>query len=75
MKGPTQVLLHDDCQVVIDGCEARCLLKTLQKAGIEVDLSYALDEDFGLEKGPGPEFDEQEMLEVAERIKRDLEQR
>ena len=69
-----QVLLHDDYQVAIDGCKARCPLRTFQKAGIKIDLSYALDEDFGLEKSAGLEFDEKEMLKVAERIKRDIEE-
>jgi len=73
VEGATQVLLYDDYQVVIDGCSERCLLKTLEKAGVKVDLAYALDEDFGLEKAPGPDFDEQEMLKVAARIKHDIE--
>lgn len=72
VEGPTQVLLYDEFQAVIDGCKARCLKKTLEKAGIKVGLCYALDEDFGIEKKPGPDFDEQEMLHVAERIKEDI---
>jgi len=74
VEGPTQVLLHDEYQVVIDGCKARCLLKTLKKAGIKVDLAYALDEDFGLEKAPGPDFDEEAMKRVAEKIKKDVQE-
>jgi len=65
--------LHNDYQIVIDGYKARCLLKTLEKAGIKVDLAYALDEDFGLEKTPGPEFDEEAMKRVAEKIKNDIQ--
>ena len=73
VEGPLQVLLHDDYQVVIDGCKERCLLKSLEKAGVRVDLAYALDEDFGLEKAPGPGFDEKTMERVADRIKKDIE--
>ena len=74
VEGATQVLLRDDYQVVIDGCKERCLLKTLQKAGVEVDLAYALDEDFGLEKAAGPDFDESVMERVAEKIKKDIQE-
>ena len=74
VEGATQVLLHDDYQVVIDGCKERCLLKTLQKAGVEVDLAYALDEDFGLEKAAGPDFDESVMERGAEKIKKDIQE-
>lgn len=74
VEGPAQVLLHDDYQVVIDGCKERCLLKTMEKAGIKVDLAYALDEDFGLDKAPGPDFEEQKMLKIAARIKRDIQE-
>ena len=72
IEGPTQVVLYDDYQVVIDGCEARCLAKTLAKAGVKVDLSYALDEDFHLEKTPGPDFDEEKMKEIAQKIIADV---
>jgi len=44
IEGPTQVLLHDDYHVVIDGC------KSYEKLGLKVDLSYALDEHFSCEK-------------------------
>ena len=73
MEGPTQVLLYDDYQVVIDGCADRCLLKTLQKAGVKVDLAYALDEDFGLDKAAGPDFDEATMNRIADKIKADIQ--
>jgi len=72
VEGPTQVLLYDDFQVVIDGCKDRCLKKTMERIGIRVDLSYALDEDFGIDKERGPEFDEQKMLEVAKQIKEEI---
>ena len=72
LEGPSQVLLHDDYQVVIDGCKERCLLKTMEKAGVKVDLAYALDEDFGLEKAPGPDFNEEAMRKVANRINQDI---
>ncbi len=75
IEGPTQVLLYDDYNVVIDGCKARCLKKTFEKAGIKVDLSYALDEDFGLTKSAGPDFDEEKMKEIAEKIIKDIEEK
>ena len=68
IEGPTQVLLHDDFHVVIDGCKARCLAKSYEKLGLKVDLSYALDEHFSCEKKPGPDFDEEKMKEIAEKI-------
>lgn len=47
--------------------------KTLEKAGIKVDLSYALDEDFGLGKHPQPaQFNKEDMLKVADRIQKDI---
>lgn len=73
VEGPTQVLLHDDYHVVIDGCKARCLAKTYEKAGLSVTLSYALDEDFGAEKQPGPDFDEERVQAIAEKIIHDIE--
>ena len=72
IEGPSQVLLYDDYQVVIDGCEARCLAKSLAKAGVKVDLSYTLDEDFQLEKKPGPDFDEVSMQKISQRIIADI---
>ena len=72
IEGPSQVLLYDDYQVTIDGCKERCLKRTLEKANVKVDLSYALDEDFGLEKKQGPDYDEETMLKMAEKIKADI---
>lgn len=72
IEGPTQVILYDDYQVVIDGCKARCLKKTMETAGIKVDLSYAIDEDFGVEKDSTIEFDEKKMKEIAQKIISDI---
>jgi len=72
VEGPSQVLYYDDFQVTIDGCKAKCLAKTIEKGGLKVDLSYALDEDFGLEKLKGPDFDEQKMKEIAAIIIEDI---
>ncbi len=75
VEGPSQVLLHDDYNITIDGCSDRCLAKTLEKAGMTVHLSYALDEDFGLEKHPQPaEFAQETMLKVSEKIIRDIQE-
>ncbi len=73
VEGPTQVLLHDDYHVVIDGCEARCLAKSYEKLGLEVTLSYALDEHFSCEKKPGPRFNESKMKEIADHIMKDIQ--
>ena len=72
VEGPSQVMLHDDFQVVIDGCKGRCLALSYEKFGLVVDLHYVLDEDFGLEKKPGPDFDEQKMNEIADRMIQDI---
>ena len=72
VEGPGQTLMHDDFQIVIDGCSERCLKKTMEKAGVKVDLAYALDEDFGLEKHPQPTpFKQEDLLRVADTIEKD----
>ncbi len=72
VEGPSQVMLYDEYQVVIDGCKGKCLALTNKKAGLSVDLHYVLDEDYGLEKKPGPDFDEEKMNEIADRIIQDI---
>ena len=73
IEGPGQTLLHDDYQVVLDGCKSRCLAKTLEKAGVKVDLSYAMDEDFGLEKHPQPaKYSEEDLEKVVNKIVSDI---
>lgn len=63
VEGPSQVLLHDDYNITIDGCSDKCLARTLKKTDMTVHLEYALDEDFGLEKHPQPdEFEHNTML-------------
>jgi len=75
VEGPVQVLLHDDYQVVIDGCKARCLAKSIEKAGIKVDLSYAIDEDFGVPKESTIEFDNDKMKEITDKIINDIKEK
>lgn len=58
--------------MVIDGCNERCLAKTYEKLGLKVNLSYALNEHFSCEKKPGPDFDEEKMKEIAEKIIEDI---
>ncbi len=65
VEGPSQVLLHSDHHIVIDGCGDRCLTRTLERAGLKVDLSYAMDEDFGFEKHPQPAKFTQEQLDIV----------
>ena len=72
VEGPSQVMLYDDFQVVIDGCKGRCLALTYDKFGLPVDLHYVIGEDFSVEKKPGPDFDEQKMNEIADRIIQDI---
>ena len=74
VEGPSQVLLHSDHHVVIDGCKEHCLTKTLENAGLKVDLSYAMDEDFGLEKhGQPAKFREEDLKMVVDKIAEDIE--
>ena len=74
VEGPGQTLMYDDYQITIDGCKERCLAKTLEKAGIKVDLSYALDEDFGLEKHPQPaKYSKEDLEKVVKKIVEDVE--
>ncbi|BDU49938.1 putative zinc-binding protein [Haliovirga abyssi] len=73
VEGPSQVLMYDDYQIVIDGCKGACLRKSLEKAGIKIDLAYELDhEDYMTEKKAGPHFDEKKMLELTDIIERDI---
>jgi uncharacterized metal-binding protein len=72
VEGPTQVLLYDDYQVTIDGCNDLCLAKTLENRDIKIDLRYALDDDFGWQKQPGPDFDEEKMQQIAQQIIADI---
>ena len=73
VEGPSQVLLHSDHHVVIDGCGERCLTRSLEHAGLKVDLSYAMDEDFGLEKHPQPaKFKEEDLIRVGDKIIEDI---
>jgi len=73
VEGPSQVLLHSDHHVVLDGCKERCLTKTLEHAGIKVDLSYAMDEDFGLQKHPQPaQYSEEDLKKVVDKITKDI---
>ena len=74
VEGPSQTLLYDNFQIVLDGCKERCLKKTLEKAGIKVDLAYAMDEDFGFDKHPQPaKFTEEQVEIVVQRILKDIE--
>jgi len=75
VEGPSQVMLYDDYQVVIDGCKGKCLALSYEKVGLPVDLQYTLDEDFSLEKKPGPDFDEEKMNQIAEHIILDIQKR
>ena len=73
VEGSTQTILYDEIHIAIDGCKDCCLAKTFEKAGVKADLSYALDEDFGLEKHPQPAmFREEDLVKVGDKIVEDI---
>ena len=73
VEGPAQTILYDDYQIILDGCKLRCLTRTFEKAGIKVDLSYAMDEDFGFEKHPQPaKFSEEQLETVVKKVVEDI---
>ncbi len=76
VEGSSQVILHADYRIVIDGCKSRCLTKALESVGAKVTLSYAMDEDFGFEKHPQPAKYSQEQVEiVVSRVLDDLKKK
>lgn len=57
-----------DAIVVIDGCTESCVLKTIEKGGFKAALRIAPDDDYGVEKTPGIEYDEDVMNRIAEEV-------
>lgn len=57
-----------DAIVVIDGCNEACVLKTIEKGGFKAALRIAPDDDYGVEKTPGIEYDEETMNRIADDV-------
>ena len=65
---PAEKFEEADAIVVIDGCKEACVLETIRKAGFEAALRIAPDEDYGVEKQPGLDFDREVMERIAEDV-------
>ncbi len=57
-----------DAIVVIDGCAESCVLETVKLGGFEPALRIAPDEDYGIEKIPGLDYDEETMNKIADDV-------
>ncbi|MCD6375543.1 MAG: putative zinc-binding protein [Caldisericaceae bacterium] len=62
---PAEKFEEADAIVVIDGCKEACVLETIKLGGFEPALRIAPDEDYGVEKTPGLDFDQKVMEEIA----------
>ena len=60
-------------RVALDGCEDRCVLKTLQKAGLPADVHVVLT-DLGIEKKPAEPNMITDGRKVVDAVKARLEQ-
>ncbi len=65
---PAEKFFEADAIVVIDGCNEACVLKTIEFAGLKPALRIAPDEDYGVEKTPGLNFDEKVMNNIADDV-------
>jgi len=54
-----------DAIVVIDGCTESCVLKTIETGDFKPALRIAPDEDYGVEKTPGLDYDQEVMNKIA----------
>ena len=57
-----------DAIVVIDGCTESCVLKTIENGGFKPALRIAPDEEYGVEKKPGLDYDEEVMNRIADDV-------
>lgn len=57
-----------DAIVVIDGCKEACVLKTIEKGGFRPALRITPDDDYGVEKTPGIEYDKEVMNRIADDV-------
>jgi len=65
---PAEKFREADAIVVIDGCKEACVLKTIEFGGFKAALRIAPDDDYGVEKTPGIEYDEKTMNHIAEDV-------
>lgn len=65
---PAMKFKEADAIVVIDGCKEACVLETIKLGGFKPALRIAPDEDYGVEKIPGLEFDKEVMEKIAEDV-------
>ncbi len=65
---PANKFYEADAVVVIDGCNEACVLKTIEAGGLKPALRIAPDEDYGVEKTPGLDFDEETMNRIADDV-------
>lgn len=59
---------ESDAIVVIDGCKESCVLETVKLGGFKPSLRISPDEDYGVEKTPGLDYDEDTMNKIAEDV-------
>jgi len=57
-----------DAIVVIDGCTESCVLETVKLGGFKPALRIAPDEDYGVEKTPGLDYDQEVMNKIADDV-------
>jgi len=65
---PAEKFKEADAIVVIDGCNEACVLKTIEKAGFKPALRITPDDDYGVEKTPGLEYDKEVMNKIADDV-------
>ena len=65
---PAEKFREADAIVVIDGCNEACVLKTIEKAGFTPALRITPDDDYGVEKTPGIDYDEEGMNRIADDV-------
>jgi len=63
-----------DIIIGIDGCPVGCVKKTLEMINVAPDRYYDLVKDFGIEKEPKLDFNEEEMNKVVDKIINDIKE-
>ena len=57
-----------DAIVVIDGCNEACVLETIKFGGFTPALRITPDDDYGVEKTPGMDYDRKVMEKIADDV-------
>ncbi len=65
---PAEKFREADAIVVIDGCKEACVLKTIENGGFKPALRISPDDDYGVEKTPGIEYDKEVMNRIADDV-------